>query len=1838
MKKLLYTLVLIIPALVLGQSTNQNYVKSTTFNKEIREQATTVTNPDGSTTVIKSINQANEKDKIEQVTYYDGLGRPMQSVAHKAGGAINAVNELDYDWSIGDITSTFFRQIGQASENEIVNGETPFGDTDLLWKCGNDVDSNADGGWNTREFPVDNTKSYRYTTWVKKTSDLVNGNTYHGVQHVNNLDGTANGNPYFWLGDLPQLDTWYLLVGVVHPYDYNGPDTGESGVYDVDGNKVLDGTEFKWKSGTNFSYFRNYLYYSTNTSVRQYFYKPLLQKLNGNQWTLQEIANDVNAKDVVTHIEYDAIGRQAKTHLPYADTQASTPLEYRTNAEGATNSYYIANYSTDIDNSLPNPFSEIEHETSPLNRVLQQAAPGKDWSLTSGHTIKFDYQTNLANKVRNYEVSFIGNDYKQPKLIYNGNYAPNELYKTITKDENWVPADSLSRTTEEFKDKLGRVILKRTYVKNTDGAQDILLDTQYVYDDFGNLTYVLSPKGSDTVLTMNQYTDFSDTISATHFALGSKSAGPHTGSATVSLTGTTLTLNLNIQFSYNALVTTGSIHQLSQAIPNVDFNTSGSLNGYGFSIENGYLTATYLNSGAPAQLSSLNGTFTVEVPEYSIHQDQLDGLCYQYKYDERNRLIEKKIPQKGWEYIVYDNLDRPTLTQDQNLKAQNKWLFTKYDAFGRVVYTGYYNSSESRATLQNTLNTRPNNHEEKTVTNSPINNSPCFYTNNIFPNTNIDLLTINYYDNYTFDTVLPLATTIIFDENITTQTKGLATGSKVRVLGTNDWITTFTQYDKKARAIYIVSKNEYLNTIDIVKTDYDFIGNVLKTESSHTFGSNAAIVTVDEFKYDHQNRLLTQKQTINGGAKETIVNNTYDDLGQLVKKGVGNNASMPLQNVDYKYNIRGWLTAINNVEQSTNDLFSFKLNYNTVEGDLASSTPKLYNGNIAQTIWKSSADNEKRSYAYNYDALNRITSGYTRMGAALDTNMNFDLHGVMYDKNGNILDLNRKDVAGVSMDELDYTYEFNQLTKVTDNGNTEGFKDGADEIEEYHYDENGNMTSDANKKITSIEYNHLNLPTKVTFSNNDANVAGAGEIEYVYDATGVKLKKFAKEATLSSGTSTFYAGNYIYKQGPGQSNAGLEFFNHPEGYVEPTQNTERPFQYIYQYKDHLGNIRLSYRDQTGNYRVLDDSKFNDNVLEGWSMFVGAGNTISVENNKLKVDFTNSYGEVWKDYVGLNGQGNNIKIELDVDTGADTNPLHIIIVEYDANYVGLETNYTYNIASGRNSIQYQTTDENTAIVRVFIRKTNPTTGTSNHFYVDNINITSGELEIMENKAYYPFGLKHNYGTSSPLSSISGSPHPYGYNGMEETGDFDFHINEMAMRQYDPAIARWTVIDPVTHFNYSPYQAFDNNPIFWADPSGADSEINTGTLLQNMFNASGSGTTWYNSGNGSFSTGSGNGGGGTNPWEEFFANKTTESDDTGGGEIKLSNGKKMVIGVDGVEIIEDGFSEFANGTANYLSWMGAWSGVLSTTIFKPGGIGDPFHYRKIYDAYSLTGKSFYLHNPNVVYDMARSRFMGNVGGLTKGGNAFGYASMGISLMQYAYDGNYGYAFGPNNKYAKETELALDLTMTRVGMMPNPYAIGGSLFYFYIMKPMAAGTQRYIDEKFGGDRKAWRESMTLGRDGGYCFTAGTKISMSNNGFKAIEDVKVGDYVKTFNIETNKIEISKVLRIDTPIHSNLVKVGFSDNTINNNTQDHPYYVKNKGWASVNPELTYKNYGFKVNKLDIGDICFKLINKNELIEIKVVNFTINKLQQKTFNLSDVEKNNNFFANGVLVHNKFNKE
>ena len=142
------------------------------------------------------------------------------------------------------------------------------------------------------------------------------------------------------------------------------------------------------------------------------------------------------------------------------------------------------------------------------------------------------------------------------------------------------------------------------------------------------------------------------------------------------------------------------------------------------------------------------------------------------------------------------------------------------------------------------------------------------------------------------------------------------------------------------------------------------------------------------------------------------------------------------------------------------------------------------------------------------------------------------------------------------------------------------------------YDANGNMIKDKNKGITNIEYNHLNLPKRIIF--DEGNEHGSHQIKYTYDATGTKLSKEVITYTGTNGRThaiTHYENGFITRENKNYSydgqfwignefGLGIQFISHPEGYIEP--NNQGSFDYVFQYKDHLGNIRLSYKDKNQN--------------------------------------------------------------------------------------------------------------------------------------------------------------------------------------------------------------------------------------------------------------------------------------------------------------------------------------------------------------------------------------------------------------------------------------------------------------------------------------------------------------------------------------------------------------------------------------------------------------------------------------------------------------------------------
>ena len=71
-------------------------------------------------------------------------------------------------WQPGTGSSGSFIVNGSASESSRKYGADPWGRKTVIWESFPDSVSGRDGGWNYEQIPIDNTKMYRYSVWVRR--------------------------------------------------------------------------------------------------------------------------------------------------------------------------------------------------------------------------------------------------------------------------------------------------------------------------------------------------------------------------------------------------------------------------------------------------------------------------------------------------------------------------------------------------------------------------------------------------------------------------------------------------------------------------------------------------------------------------------------------------------------------------------------------------------------------------------------------------------------------------------------------------------------------------------------------------------------------------------------------------------------------------------------------------------------------------------------------------------------------------------------------------------------------------------------------------------------------------------------------------------------------------------------------------------------------------------------------------------------------------------------------------------------------------------------------------------------------------------------------------------------------------------------------------------------------------------------------------------------------------------------------------------------------------------------------------------------------------------------
>jgi hypothetical protein len=265
-------------------------------------------------------------------------------------------NILDPDsWAVGSGGTGAFGQNGSTNENERVIGTDPFGNSAVVWESRPNGSADADGGWGTGWYDVDEFSLYRWSVWVKRTTSSAGGTHYLGLYGNPNAviridNGSQEGNPYWecvGTGNYTQ-NVWYLVVGHCFPSNYTGGATRhpDSGRYTTSGrngdtNQCNIGGDVKWYPGTTGGYHRTYHYYCGDNTTRLQWFDPRLDKCDGSEPTISDLLNNRQAKLESTTITVE--GASHKTQRIVATGGVITTVgEYRIHRFNSSSSFTIS--------------------------------------------------------------------------------------------------------------------------------------------------------------------------------------------------------------------------------------------------------------------------------------------------------------------------------------------------------------------------------------------------------------------------------------------------------------------------------------------------------------------------------------------------------------------------------------------------------------------------------------------------------------------------------------------------------------------------------------------------------------------------------------------------------------------------------------------------------------------------------------------------------------------------------------------------------------------------------------------------------------------------------------------------------------------------------------------------------------------------------------------------------------------------------------------------------------------------------------------------------------------------------------------------------------------------------------------------------------------------------------------------------------------------------------------------------------------------------------------------------------------------------------------------------
>ena len=921
--------------------------------------------------------------------------------------------------------------------------------------------------------------------------------------------------------------------------------------------------------------------------------------------------------DMVAPVDYQPAANKPVTgipefkYLPY--TSPGNDGSFKSNPFAEQNTFYNSTYLSD-EPAYRNEqcyYSHTDYEPSPLNRVSKSFFPGNSWAGSEGSTTERGmrklYLLNNSNDqvhlwlIASNPLSYSNNDVTTNIPSTSGFYTISTLYKIVSLDEQ-------GNAVVEYKDFDGHVVLKK--VQNGTIASDYsgysgFLCTYFVYDDIGNLRYVITPKAVAEMVTAGSFTlntsminELSERYEYDNLQRVIASKSPGSGWAY-----TVYDKRDRVVFTQDA-----NMRQNNQWM-------TALYDGLDRPVQTGMLTY----SGLP---SALQTYVTANTGNYASSAQNVSGTSTE-----------------------------PSVTA--NLFVSNRVAGqTLYQASNEILFAPGF-TSETGASFTAQI----------------VSPTPMMFTNNVTVNDNpipsgntFTPLTVTNFDNYT-------NTTKTYDNSHngsldagsnsyadplqatgTAMTRGLITSKKVRVienpanLAQGTWLETANFYDDKGRLIQ-AQRGNYKGGLDVTTNLYNFYDRVLCMFDVYNYpAAKVNLFSIKtNFNYDQAGRLLNVKKNLNNDqnatspstTQRTIATYVYDALGKLKERKIGQQtvsgsapSTTPLEDQSLAYNIRGWLKGINWNYPSSGPTTS-QVNSNTkwfgldLSFDWGFGTNQ-FTGSIAGQRWMSGGDGQERSYGFGYDPTTRMMFGdfnqnFGGTWSKTDpSNANFNIDfsekigdgqtvSLAYDENGNIRQLQHNGLVintSSPIDNLSYTYEgsdaSNKVRAVTDNaaqpaGVTLGdFVQHTTSADAYGYDVNGNQISDLNRGFNgsigvdqisggAITYNYLSLPYQINVSTTGTTSSPKGTITFIYDANGNKLEKRVLEQAAAYNNNTQKQTTDSYLHGFIYENAVLQYFGQEEGRIRPitpsAYNNNSTFAYDYLLEDHLGNVRAVLTDE-----------------------------------------------------------------------------------------------------------------------------------------------------------------------------------------------------------------------------------------------------------------------------------------------------------------------------------------------------------------------------------------------------------------------------------------------------------------------------------------------------------------------------------------------------------------------------------------------------------------------------------------------------------------------------------